>query len=297
MRGEVCEGDVIPLDAANLRGLLRLLDDEQPVSQSLIDQIANMPDEQLQTLQSQMSNCTPGQRAAFEAALTRRGYTRHAAEWLAATARPRPALEHALIALGRAGGANEIDVSRRLDELAADVGSTLSGDRAFDNGMEALARVLTRAGLRGNQADYSNPGNSYLQSVLETGLGIPISLCCVAILVGQRLELPVCGIGAPGHFLGYYGDAELGLGSYFDPFSGFRRLSSAQVRSTLKPFTAVFHPSMLQPADERAILIRTLNNLQAAWQARGNLEHVRNLQAWQRVFEQAGPMRGAEGPV
>ncbi len=40
--------------------------------------------------------------------------------------------------------------------------------------------------LRGNAEDYYNPDNSFLNRVLDTGLGIPISLAVVMIEVGRR---------------------------------------------------------------------------------------------------------------
>lgn len=56
--------------------------------------------------------------------------------------------------------------------------------------------------LRGAlQEDYYNPLNSSLIHVIEQKRGIPISLACVYILVGNRLGLAVEGINLPGHFL------------------------------------------------------------------------------------------------
>lgn len=56
--------------------------------------------------------------------------------------------------------------------------------------------------LRGvEQDDYYNPLNSNLVYVIEQRRGIPISLACIYILVGERLGLKVEGLNFPGHFL------------------------------------------------------------------------------------------------
>jgi regulator of sirC expression with transglutaminase-like and TPR domain len=52
----------------------------------------------------------------------------------------------------------------------------------------------------GNSADYYNPDNSYMNRVLEKRMGIPITLSAFYLLVSERLELPVKGVGLPGHF-------------------------------------------------------------------------------------------------
>lgn len=274
-------GFIIALSDANLAGLLRLLqsgDDETRAP--LIEQLALMDSADLRRVADRASQLSGAVRGAVEDAVLRRRYRAIHADWKAAL-RSRD-LEGALIALGQAGGARGvIDVAGRLDALARAVGDRLSGDRAFDTGLTALSEVLHgRYGLRGNVEDYGNPDNSYLQCVLESGLGVPISLCTIALLVGRRLDLPVSGIGAPGHFLGFYGEAELNLGTYFDAFNGFRRLTMSQVKALVGRYVEYVQPEMLYPVTEQEILARWLANLLAAWSERGGNEHARNLREW-----------------
>ena len=49
--------------------------------------------------------------------------------------------------------------------------------------------LFVEAGLRANEEDYYDPRNSYLNEVLDRGLGIPISLSLVYWAVGERLGL------------------------------------------------------------------------------------------------------------
>jgi hypothetical protein len=82
---------------------------------------------------------------------------------------------------------------QRLDELAA---SCPGSD------VEALtAHLCGTEGFRGDTDDYSNPRNSLLDVVLDRRLGIPISLSIVVLEVGRRLDIPLQGVGMPGHFL------------------------------------------------------------------------------------------------
>jgi len=55
--------------------------------------------------------------------------------------------------------------------------------------------------FRGNTRDYYDPDNSFLHRVLARRVGIPISLSVLYLLLSQRLNVPVIGVGVPGHFL------------------------------------------------------------------------------------------------
>ena len=61
--------------------------------------------------------------------------------------------------------------------------------------------------LRGNREDYYDPRNSFLNDVLDRGLGIPITLSIVYMEVARRVGFSLSGVGMPGHFLlKYYDD-------------------------------------------------------------------------------------------
>lgn len=58
-----------------------------------------------------------------------------------------------------------------------------------------------RYGFRGNTDEYHCPDNSYLNRVLETHKGNPISLAIVYSIIAQRLNIPVFGVNLPQHFI------------------------------------------------------------------------------------------------
>jgi len=53
----------------------------------------------------------------------------------------------------------------------------------------------------GNEVDYGDPRNSFLNEVIDRRTGIPITLSLVYMEVARRAGLPVEGINFPGHFL------------------------------------------------------------------------------------------------
>ena len=93
-----------------------------------------------------------------------------------------------------------------LDQWAERVAEWMPGDATDADGTLAAIHVVLfqQLGLRGNEANYYEPDNSYLNRVIDRRLGNPISLCVVVLLIGRRLQLPLSGIGLPAHFLCRY---------------------------------------------------------------------------------------------
>ena len=124
---------------------------------------------------------------------------------------------------------------------------------------DALARYLfVDEDYSGNDVDYTDPRNSYLDAVLDRRLGIPITLSILMIEVGRRRGAVLTGIGMPGHFL-----VGGGPGVYYDPFHRGARLDRAGVRGLFaaQRGDSAFNESFLDPVGPRAVLARVLANL------------------------------------
>ena len=165
---------------------------------------------------------------------------------------PEPDLALAEAALLIAAHDHPVDVAAKLaalDELAHDAPGT----------PEALARHLfTDLGFAGNEVDYADPRNSYLDEVLRRRLGIPITLSVLMLDIGRRRGLTLEGVGMPGHFLVRADD-----GAFYDPFHGGLRLDEDGCRLIFEATLGAtpFSPQYLVPVGPRAILARVLANL------------------------------------
>jgi regulator of sirC expression with transglutaminase-like and TPR domain len=161
---------------------------------------------------------------------------------------------------------------RMLDDLAAAVASGQRGPASDAERVRQLVRFLAvERGFRGNQDDYYDRRNSYLNEVLERRLGIPITLALVYMAVAGRLGLVLLGVGFPGHFLVKHpGASELVI----DPFAGtFVDLQECarRLRAVLGPDTRL-DPSHLRAATAREILVRMLRNLKQVYLQARELE-------------------------
>jgi regulator of sirC expression with transglutaminase-like and TPR domain len=160
---------------------------------------------------------------------------------------------------------SDLDVKKqldRLDELASRCPApTVDGVRSL---------LFDELGLRGNTIDYSDPRNSFLDQVLDRGLGIPISLSVITIEIGRRVGVPFEGVGMPGHFLvRHTGEPSVLL----DPFHEGSEVTGGECESlfrTLFGEDVPFSPALLASTGPRHILARMLANLKGSYRERSD---------------------------
>ncbi|MCC7419761.1 MAG: transglutaminase family protein [Planctomycetaceae bacterium] len=169
----------------------------------------------------------------------------------------------------------------------ADRASELSGPvaraKSERDALEALARCLAEEhGLHGDGSHFDDPDCSFLNRVIETGRGIPISLSVVYMAVADRVGIELKGVAAPGHFLTRC-DTPAGV-LFLDPFHAGRIMLRDEALAWLSEQSDLSRrevSSTLGEASPRAIIIRMLNNLKvlyartedwpAAWQVQHRL--------------------------
>lgn len=138
--------------------------------------------------------------------------------------------------------------------------------------------MFDELGFEGNQADYYDPRNSYLNDVFDRRLGIPISLAVVQLDIAQRVGLPLKGVSFPGHFLVSL-PVDGGL-LVLDPYSKGRSLDAGELKRRAQPHVGNHElrddqlTSLLSPATNRAILTRMLRNLKALYTERDDFERA-----------------------
>ena len=183
----------------------------------------------------------------------------------------RAALEIARMEYPELHGGEAIAALDRYAAMIADRAHDLSDGQRFVE--TASAYLFEELGLKGNDEDYYDPDNSYLNRVIERKLGIPITLSVIYIEVARRLAKPVFGIGLPGHFLIRYDDGD--YSTYIDPYHGGTLLDAdgccrlAQAES--------LEPEYLAPVDKRSIAMRMINNLRQIYFSRRDSTRVLRL--------------------
>lgn len=158
----------------------------------------------------------------------------------------------------------------RLDRLGERVRRHVHEPLRAASTLNALRRVLhAEEGLRGNELEYQDPRNSFLNEVLDRKLGIPISLATIWIEVARRAGLEIQGVGFPGHFLAKYVSAA-GSEVFVDAFNGGEMLSADECVARYRARSAGrdLDRRHLAGVAPRQILARMLHNLRRLYAER-----------------------------
>jgi len=152
------------------------------------------------------------------------------------------------------------------------------------------ALLIDEEGYRGNQEDYYDPRNSFLNDVMDRKLGIPITLCIIYLEVARRLGFPLAGVSFPGHFLLRHRSAERDF--LVDPFNRGEillpgdlpgRLATLFGAKTAEEILAKHQnrlpENFVADATPRDILLRLLTNLREIYLRRRDLDRGRHVVA------------------
>jgi regulator of sirC expression with transglutaminase-like and TPR domain len=165
----------------------------------------------------------------------------------------------------------ELDVQQVLgevDQLLARLQRRLPRDAGPIHKLRLLNQFFfSDLNFGGNVNNYHDPDNSYLNVVLKTRRGIPISLAVLWIELAQGVGLAARGVGFPGHFMI---KVNLPKGQVvIDPFDG-KSLSREELSERLEPYrrrsglVGDFEVPIglyLQTTPPRDIIARMLRNL------------------------------------
>ncbi len=145
---------------------------------------------------------------------------------------------------------------------------------------EAVLEFMRLRGFTGNRDRYDDVGNSLMDRVLERRRGLPITLCVLAMHLGERCGIRIEGIAFPGHFLiGMQLDSTDPL--VWDPFRDGQRVSfddlatlfTGVVGSRIEPDSPQLRAHLI-PAHSRLILTRMLENLRRHYTIAGQRHRV-----------------------
>ena len=175
----------------------------------------------------------------------------------------------------------ELEIS--LDRIIKDVWLELNNNLTALEKVRILNHIIYDVhGFTKNTKNFYSPQNSFINHVLETGKGNPISLAVVYSIIAQRLNLPIFGVNLPKNFILAYKD-ELVVGSGFDevaedilfyinPYNRGAVLGRREIEYFLKQQKIEPQESHFRPCSNLEMIVRILHNLINAYHKSGYRE-------------------------
>jgi regulator of sirC expression with transglutaminase-like and TPR domain len=192
----------------------------------------------------------------------------------------RAQLERAVITLARFGHPTlrESEYVKILDHFADMIRPSLRYKRSEREKMRILMKfIFEDLNFRGDNKDYHNPANGFIDQVIERRKGLPISLSLVAMFIARRLQLPVFGVNMPIHFmLAFVGEKEEQL---IDPYDQGAEVSYDQCYFFLKKNNVTPKPEHFKMASDIDILARCIRNLMHSYERNEEHDRVQELKS------------------
>jgi regulator of sirC expression with transglutaminase-like and TPR domain len=191
------------------------------------------------------------------------------------------------------------EIEIHLDRIIKDVWLELNNNLTALEKVRILNHIIFDVhGFTKNTKNFYSPQNSFINQVLETGKGNPISLAVIYIIIAHRLNLPIFGVNLPKNFILAYKD-ELVTGPGFDevtedilfyinPYNKGAVLGRREIDYFLKQQKIEPQRSHYQPCSNLEIIVRILHNLINAYHKSGYRDKAVQYEDVLKVVTSAG---------
>jgi regulator of sirC expression with transglutaminase-like and TPR domain len=194
-------------------------------------------------------------------------------------------------------GVNEEGVYTAIDKIKQDVWLEINQKNTALEKVRIFNKIFFGTHkFKGNSKNFLSPLNSFINTVLESRRGNPLSLCLIYSIVAQKMEIPIYGVNLPNHFILAYMDEDKirhdmgeknshGVLFYINPFSKGSLFDENEVKEFLNSLNLPNSREYFEPCSNTQIIKRMLTNLIAAFLEVGNAEKVNELILLRNILE------------
>lgn len=186
-------------------------------------------------------------------------------------------------------GLDELKIKDSIQNLRKDIWLELNDNQTSFEKIKIFNRIFFDLyNFKGDSKHYHSPVNSFINTVIESKKGNPLSLCLLYSIVAQSLDLPVYGVNLPNHFVLAYMDEyhanhfgqvqnDFGVLFYINAFSKGAIFDAKEIEQFLNDLNIEHKREYFEPCSNTAIIKRMMTNLIFAFQQIGNSEKVEEL--------------------
>ncbi|MDX2302554.1 MAG: transglutaminase-like domain-containing protein [Microscillaceae bacterium] len=144
--------------------------------------------------------------------------------------------------------------------------------------------IFDKLKFNSNTQNMYAPGNSMINTVLETRRGNPISLCIIYMLIAQRLKMPIFGVNLPNLFVLTYKSEETQF--YINAFNKGVVFTKNDIDSYITQLKLDPDERFYQPCSNLDIVQRVIRNLILAFEKLGESHKVEEIKSILHVLEE-----------
>lgn len=191
---------------------------------------------------------------------------------------------------------DEETLHRKIQQIRKDIWLEISEKQTAYEKVRVFNKIFYgKYHFSGNTKEYHSPLNSFINTVIESRKGNPLSLSLLYSVIAQSLDLPIYGVNLPNHFILTYLDEnnihpmiqsgnEYGSLFYINAFSKGGIFDESEIRQFLTGLNKPFLRNYFEPCSNSAIISRMLTNLIASFQQAGSSEKVAELTELRDLF-------------
>jgi regulator of sirC expression with transglutaminase-like and TPR domain len=194
-----------------------------------------------------------------------------------------------IVARYQYSGMDEAAIHELIQQLRRDIWLELNDAMTAYEKVKIFNRIFFGIyHFHGDAKHFHSPMNSFINTVVESRKGNPLSLCLIYSIVAQSLDLPIYGVNLPNHFILAYMDEngssrfleeknDYGVLFYINPFSKGTIFAEKEIKEFLDSLSLPHNRSYFEPCSNSDILRRMLTNLIASFQQSGSAQKVEEL--------------------
>lgn len=170
-------------------------------------------------------------------------------------------------------------IHKTINQLKQDTWLELNENLTALEQINVLNRIFFEIhGFHGNTKNINSPKNSFINNVIESKSGNPITLGIVYLAVCKLLHIPVYGVNVPAHFVLSYSEKPNDILFYINLFNKGTIFSKYDIDNFLAQLKLSPKASYYIPCDNLTIIQRLVQHLVFTYDNLGYLDKKQELE-------------------
>lgn len=170
-------------------------------------------------------------------------------------------------------------IKKTVEQIKQDVWLELNENLTALEQIKVLNKFIFEVhGFYGNTKNINSPQNSYINNVVETKKGNPITLGLIYIAICQELNIPIYGVDVPGHFILAYAEDSKNVLFYLNVFNKGAIFGADDIDQFLEQLKKEPKAEYYTPCSSLGIIRRLVQHLIYTYDSLGYLDKKEELE-------------------